>query len=565
MLRLFSAMPKWMDRIIARIARSHARRVYARFVRAAENVDQWQQRALDRALCGVRTSRFARDHGLDSVRTRADLRRAIPLQTYEDVRPYVDRVRDGDTAALFHSSNRVLMFATSSGTTAAQKLIPVTPEFVRQYRRGWNTFGLRVLEDHPAAMLRAILQSSGKFNESFTSAGIPCGAITGLLARTQKKIVRRYYVGAPQIANLADATARYYTLARFGLVRDVAWAVTANPATLIRIAQIANDHAESLIRDIQDGGLNADIVGDDATRGDLARLLRPDRPRAREIERIRAQHGVLRPRDYWKLEFAACWTGGSMGHYLPRLREWYGQIPVRDVGLLASEGRVSIPLEDGAAAGALDVEAACFEFIPSRESDSANPVVLSPRELEAGQDYIVVLTNDAGLVRYRLDDVVRVRGFLKQAPVVEFLHRAGRVASLAGEKLTENQVVAAVDAAAAELGLSLVDFLASPQWSDPPTYRFSFASDGIPAHFVDHLDRKLCAQNDEYSSRRKSGRLGVPICRIVSRDAFRRFEQSLIRSRGSSLEQFKRPCLLTKAGADESVFADDPASESPID
>ena len=53
-----------------------------------------------------------------------------------------------------------------------------------------------------------------------------------------------------------------------------------------------------------------------------------------------------------------------MGHYLERLREWWGAVPVRDVGLLASEGRVSIPLDDDSAVGALDVESAVWEFVP---------------------------------------------------------------------------------------------------------------------------------------------------------------------------------------------------------
>ena len=232
-------------------------------VRAAPDA---QEQALRRALALVAPSEFGRQHALERVRCRADLRAALPLATYEDFRPYIDRVAAGDTGALFAPRQRIEMFATSSGTTAKRKLVPVTPEFVEDYRRGWNTFGLRLLVDHPASVLRAILQSSGRYDEGFTAAGIPYGAITGLMARTQKRIVRRFYVGHPKIPYIDDPVSRYYALMRFAAVRDVAFAITANPATLIRLAETANTHSERLIRDIHDGTLSADAVPDESLR-----------------------------------------------------------------------------------------------------------------------------------------------------------------------------------------------------------------------------------------------------------------------------------------------------------
>ena len=130
-----------------------------------------------------------------------------------------------------------------------------------------------------------------------------------------------------------------------------AFAITANPATLIQMAQTASEHGEALIRDVRDGTLSSRIVGDPPLRLILSAGLKADPGRARELEQLRSQHGALRPRDYWNIDFLACWTGGSMGHYLDRLADWWGPVPVRDIGLLASEGRVSIPLEDDTPTG----------------------------------------------------------------------------------------------------------------------------------------------------------------------------------------------------------------------
>ncbi len=546
-------MPTLFERIAARFAYWHAKRVYESFLNTLRRVDAAQNRALQSVLSRLAGSDYGRRHALASVRSPDDLKHAAPLITYEDLHPYIERLCAGQTSALFSAGERLHMFATSSGTTAQQKLIPVTSEFVRQYRRGWNTFGLKMLSDHPQAVLRAILQSSGRYDERYTPSGVPCGAITGLLARTQKRIVRRYYVGRPEIALLDDAQAKYYTRMRFAVVRDVAFAVTANPATLIRMAQTADQESERLLRDVRDGTLSSELVPDTALRRRLETHLKPMPARARQLARLRSANDSLRPRDYWKLEFLACWTGGSMGHYLERLASWWGMVPVRDIGLLASEGRVSIPLEDDTPAGVLDVQGAFFEFIPTEQWDRQDAETLTARELETGRDYTVVLTNSAGLVRYRLDDVVRVRSWLEQAPVIEFLHRAGRVASIAGEKLTENQVVEAVRVANARLGASEFDFVMAPHWGDPPCYRVT-CSRSVSPEMAEAIDRALSEQNEEYLSRRKSKRLGTLQLRKVEAEAISLMDERLMAARGSSPEQYKRPCLLTQPDEDDRLL-----------
>ncbi|MEW6250459.1 MAG: GH3 auxin-responsive promoter family protein, partial [Planctomycetota bacterium] len=531
-------MSRVVDRIAARLALLHAQRVYGRFVRALKDVERVQGRVLRHVLELVGPGEYARGLGLARVGALRDLQRAAPVVTFEQLAPYIERLANGDTGAMFHPRQAIVMFATSSGTTATPKRIPVTPQFVRDYRRGWNTFGLRLLSDHPRAILRPILQSSGRFDVSRTPGGTPCGAITGLLARTQKRIVRRYYIGRPEIAELESATARYYTSMRLGIVRDVAFAITASPATLIQMARTADEHSEALIRDVHDGTISGEVVDDAAARRALAVGLRPNPGRARELEAIRANAGGrLRPRDYWRLEFLACWTGGSMGYYLERLAAWWGQAPVRDVGLLASEGRVSIPLQDNTPVGVLDVTSAVFEFIPAEQSEVAAPQTIAPRELEAGRDYIVVLTNATGLVRYRLDDVVRVRGFLHQAPLIEFLHRAGRVASIAGEKLTEHQVVAAVADARKCLRIPEFDFVLAPRWDDPPYYRL-ICNGPCSAELCGILDRELSEQNEEYASRRKSGRLGPLRIQVVPAAAIAAMDQHLATMRRANHEQY---------------------------
>jgi hypothetical protein len=543
-----------LNRMAAAAAFWHAGRVFRTFDRATADAQAAQQFALTRALRTTRGSAFARTHRLATVHTPPDLRRALPLHTFEDYRPTIDRVADGDVTALLAPDQRPLMFATSSGTTARQKLIPVTPNFVVDYRRGWNTFGLKLLRDHPAAILRFILQVTGRVEESRTAAGIPVGAITGLLARTQKRIVRRFYVGGPAVADITDPECRYYTLMRLAASKDLAFAITANPATLIRLAQVADQHRTALVRDVHDGTISPDFVPEPTLRRVLSAGLRPDPGRAAALAEAVTQHGSLRPRDIWQVTFLACWTGGSLGHYLGRLADWWGPIPVRDIGLLASEGRVSLPLEDATPAGVLDVTAGLFEFIPLDNVEAPQPETLFAHELSVGERYSVVLSNTTGLLRYRLDDVVEVTGFRGPTPIVRFLHRAGRVSSLAGEKLTEHQVVEAFRATCAKTNLRAFDFQLVPTWGDPPHYRLIVGRQ-LPDAWADAFDEALADQNGEYASRRKSGRLAGCVVIETTPDAFAGLDQAVAARRGSTAEQYKRPCLITDPNHRDQVTA----------
>lgn len=545
----------WLKTIQTHIAYWHARGVFSRFRRGLLDVSSTQARTLQRVLRLVSPSDYGRRLGLERVRTPAEFARAAPLVSYEDLRPVIEEVMAGRSEALFARGTRLHMFATSSGTTAKSKFIPVTTEFIRDYRRGWNTFGLKMLMDHRGAFGRQILQVTGRHDESVSASGLPCGAITGLLARLQKGIVRKFYVGRPDIVQVSDPSARYYTLMRFGIDQDLGFAITANPSTLIRLARIVDAESETMVRDVHDGTLSSRLVPDDALRLRLQQYLRADPRRARELEQFRAARGRLIPADYWHTRFLACWTGGSMSHYLPTVADLWGSLPVRDIGLLASEGRVTIPLADGSPIGVLDASGAFFEFIPLEQREADRPDVLRAEQIEPGHDYVVVLTNTAGLIRYRLDDVVRMHGRFLGAPQLEFLYRAGRVSSLAGEKLTENQVVQAVETVRRELGIEPFDFVLAPRWGDPPYYRVT-VSRQIP-NFSQLLDLALCQVNDEYASRRKSFRINELAVRLAAPAAFRAYDQAQLTQRGSTPEQYKRSYLFTQIDADEIIAASD--------
>ncbi|GJM26553.1 MAG: hypothetical protein DHS20C16_29680 [Phycisphaerae bacterium] len=553
------------DRFRLAIAKSHARRMLSRMLRATENIREKQTETLLEKVRRNASSEYGRAHGFDSIRSEADFRKQIPVTSYEDLQPYIDKVKAGDLGAMFGPGQTVHMFAKTSGTCDSPKYIPVTDHFLAEYRRGWNAFGVKVLMDHPGCFLRPIVQVSSRMDEEYTSGGFPCGAISGLMAATQKRLVRRYYVVPSEIAYVADAMARYYSVLRFSVTTNAAFVVTASPATQLRLAKVGDENAPCLIRDVHDGTIAKEFEIPSDVRRKLERRLTPDPKAASRLESILNSTGRLLPKHYWNLGFLANWTGGTMGLYLRDFPEYFGDVPVRDIGLLASEGRMSIPIEDGSPSGILDVADNYFEFIPKDEYGTNQPTVLGASELEAGQEYFILLTTSAGFYRYDIGDLVRVTGFHREAPLIEFLHKGQHTCSLTGEKLSEKQVVMAFEDVADRFGYEGRNFVLAPKWEPLPHYLLHLESDHglVPARakvLADALDERLCAINIEYKSKRSSGRLGSVQVNLLPHRWLAEYDRVLSRRNRPANEQFKHRFLFSELDADAEFPRNDAGS-----
>ena len=549
-----------LTRIISSAAAATTRRQLRRFLRLLPQCRTTQQKLLATILRTNRASDFGRRHRFHQLSSYSDFTAALPLANYQYFAPYIDRCRQGETSALFGPSQRIIMFAMTSGTTAAAKYIPVTAATAAAYRRGWHIWGIKAISDHYSpSRLRRILQVTSPHDEQHTSAGTPCGAISGLLAANQKPIVRRLYATPPAVAYIPAPTARYYTIMRLAICHDVGFISTANPSTTVTLARTAEHNATDLIRDLHDGALNDSLDLPTSIRNRLASRLRPNQRRAAELEGLLTQHGRLLPRHYWNLAFLANWTGGTLSLYLPQLTEYYGDTPIRDIGLLASEGRISIPVQDNTPAGILDITANFYEFVPADQYDALDdpdaadtlPDHLTPLtadQLQTGQEYYIFLTNFAGLYRYNLGDRIRVADFQDATPIIEFLSKGAHIASLTGEKLTEKQLVDAVRAVATELSLDMTSFIAAPIFAAPPHYRLYFETSATldPPRLdklTQHLDQRLCLANIEYQSKRKSQRLGPIDTHQLPTDYLAQRDQTQIKNNQGRAEQFKHRFL----------------------
>jgi hypothetical protein len=238
-----------------------------------------------------------------------------------------------------------------------------------------------------------------------------------------------------------------------------------------------------------------------------------------------------------------------MKAYLRGYPEFFGETPVRDVGLIASEGRMTIPIEDGTPAGLLDIRHHYFEFIPEEQADREEPETVEATELTEGRNYFIVLTTAGGLYRYNISDLVRCVGYHGTTPLIEFLNKGAHYSSLAGEKLSEHQVIAAVQAAQREAGCALRSYLLLPCWGEPPYYTLLVEENDIDCgEASDRLsaavEEELCRQNDEYANRQETRRLGPVRIARIRRGSWAELQKRRLAKSGGALEQYKQPHLI---------------------
>ena len=367
----------YLSQLIHKLLAKKAEAERAKFDRLASNPARAQSELLLSTLRREAETGFGRDFHFAKIRSVADFQRHVPILKYENLEPYIERIKLGETDALFHRQ-KVLMFSLTSGTVGARKFLPVTKRFVKTHQRGWYLWGLGAFSAYPHLCMGPKIGLAGNPDEFRSPANIPCGSISGLTAKLQNPFIRRTVVLPPDTWQINNTHTKYYMAWRFGLNVPVGMWLTPNPSTHLALAKFGDEHREQLIEDVERGVISEPGIPKSLLRA-RRKLILPNPQRAQELRTIVDHTGHLRPKDVWPgLDLIGCWLGGSVRSYLRFFPEYFGDAAVRDIGLIASEARMTIPLEDDTASGVLEVAGTFFEFIPMEEIDSTQPTVLWP-------------------------------------------------------------------------------------------------------------------------------------------------------------------------------------------
>jgi hypothetical protein len=465
--------------------------------------------------------------GLGTIASLEALRARVPLSDWDSTAPLVERMVAGEADVLV--PGRPIYYATTSGTTGRRKLIPVTSEFVAECRVANRVLYRSMLLAMPGLIRGKRLSLRSPGTEKLSDLA-EAGSITVALGGGVDD--DNLFDAVPAaVFGVRDFALRYRLALRFALQERVTVASAINPSTLHLYATTLAEAADALARGLEDGGFGVDDgVLDDATRAALRARLRSAPDAARRLRESADRHGAPRMIDVFpELQGLVTWKGGASAWWLERLKTSYGDVPILDYGYAASEGCFGAPLSTDGADSVLLPHGHLVELLPEGETDPTRTVFLD--EAEPGGRYEVIVTTSAGLVRYRMNDIVEVTGRFEKAPLAVFRHKAGTMCSITGEKLGEAHVATAL-AAIGFAGPGIVLTPSYPEGGGTPGYRAVVEAgsvDDVDA-FASALDRALQDANEEMQAKRASQRLAPLIVETVPAGAFaahrrRRVEQ----------------------------------------
>ncbi|MGI6458247.1 MAG: GH3 auxin-responsive promoter family protein [bacterium] len=506
------------------------RRSVNRFLTATWNPLQYQTDTLMRMLRKNENTRYGKRYGFSTIRTIQEYQKQVPVVNYETLKDEMEQIVNGERN-IFTAENPI-MFAQTSGTTGKPKFIPVTPtcqgKVHQDVMRVWLYHAQR---DHPDIFDSKIVSLVSPAIEGYTPAGIPYGSTSGHIYKNIPALIKKSYSIPYSVFEIRDYQAKYYTIMRIALEHDVRCLTTANPSSILKMCEKANEFSEDIIQDIQDGKLSENYEIEPGIRTEVEADLHPNPTRARELQEFRSRrNGKLLPGDYWQnLSLIGCWKGGTVGYYLDRFPDWFNpdgvrNVPVRDWGYLASEVRGSVPLSDEGSAGVLTVASNFFEFVDLEEleaspDDYTRWNFLTAQQLEDGREYYIFITTTAGLYRYDINDVVRVEGRLNHTPQIYFVRKGRGMTNITGEKVSVNQIITSIQQAAQTSGVLVKHFKAEADMENCRyILRVELAHPGDQSsqkHFLQAFDKHLKGSNIEYKSKRESLRLYPPVLHLM--------------------------------------------------
>jgi hypothetical protein len=516
------------------------------FEKQCRNPRTAQEKLLRHILEKNKDTAFGRKYGFGRIKTLRTFQKRVPICAYEDLKPYIDAERRGQRGQL--TAEKPVLFAMTSGTTGDSKYIPVTPESRKAKADLMKVWVSALYKDHPEIFSERVLSIVSPEVEERAPDGTPCGAESGHAYRNIPSPVRKLYSCPYEVFEIEDYESRYYTLLRITAAQSLSLIVTVNPSTLLVLCERLEQHTRSIIRDVRQGGLSRHIKVSRKIREKIEPYLKPDPKRAEELQQIASQHHKkLTPKLIWpKLAAIACWQGGSVKAYLEKLGPYFPEsIPIRDLGYLASEHRGSVPLVDDDSTGVLAITTNVYEFFPAeKEREPRRTELLTVGEVELGKRYRVYVTTLGGLYRYDMNDIIEIVALHKKTPTIRFVQKSKGMVSFTGEKLSEAQVLSAVEQAFAPVK-GKYEFISAvgEMNGHGPRYAFLTEFNKVPGasqlkEIVQALDDSLSGQNSEYASKRKSLRLEPPVLRVVRRGEFDKYRKRKV-SDGRPDGQFK--------------------------
>ncbi len=497
---------------LTKIARPFLKHRMVAFDRYDTQAESIQRAVLAKLVRQAADTEWGNSHAYDSIKNYENFAKHVPVNTYEDLKGFIDRMRHGEKDILW--PGRVRWYAKSSGTTNDKsKFIPVSKQGLDKihYYGGEDTV-IGYMRNYPGSRIMdgRTLILGGSHAPNYNTPGTLVGDLSAILIENITPFINILRIPSKKVALLSDFEEKRNRIAEAAIgknVTNISGVPSWMMSLLTRVLEISGkDSIDQVWPNLEvffHGG-----VAFTPYREQYKRMIRSDKM-----------------------------------HYM----ETYN----------ASEGFFGIQLDPNDTAMTLMIDYDVFyEFIPMEELDSECPTALPLWEVEPGKNYAMVISTSCGLWRYMIGDTVR---FTQKNPYK--FHISGRTKSFInafGEELIVDNAEKGLERACSETGASVREYTAAPVYMDENgrcNHQWVIEFEKKPASveaFAKILDTALQNINSDYEAKRYKDLTLQPLQIVVARE---NLFHDWLKSKGKLGGQHKVPRLNNKRDIIEEILA----------
>jgi hypothetical protein len=416
---------------------------------------------------------FGKFYGFDKIDTYEAYKSAVPVQDYEQLKPYITRILEGEQQVLWPSE--IKWFAKSSGTTSDKsKFIPVSFEALDECQfQGARDLVTQYCHLYPDTKIfeGKSLMIGGSHEVNKLSSDSFYGDLSAVMMNNLPFWVNMLRTPRPEIALMPDWEDKMEKMAHATLEENVTSISGVPTWTILLMKRVMELKNADTIHDVwpnlelfMHGGVNFD-------------------PYKSEFEKL---------------------TRGKKIHFMESYNASEGFFGIQDT-LFGEENMLLMPNYG-----------VFYEFIPIQELHKDNPISYSLAEVETGTTYALLISTNAGLWRYAIGDTLE---FTSLKPFrFKIKGRTKLFINAFGEELMIENAEKAITLACQETASSVFEFTAAPKYisngqKGAHEWWIEFKNEPEDLNlFTQTLDKHLKSVNSDYEAKRAGDlALGCPI------------------------------------------------------
>jgi len=459
-----------------------------------------QRESLIKLVDKAKNTEYGKQYDFGSIKSIEDFQKRVPVQNYDGLKPYIERLLKGEQNILWPSEIR--WFAKSSGTTSDKsKFIPVSSEALEDchFRGGKDILALYTTNYPETGIFSGkglTLGGSHQINKINNQSFF--GDLSAILIENLPFWANFIKTPSQEIALLSEWEEKLEKISEATIKENVTSIAGVPSWTLVLIKYILEKTGKDNLLEVWPGLelFNHGGVSFEPYREQFKKLIPSEK--MNYMETYNASEGFFAIQDY----------------------------PTREDMLLMLDYGIF------------------YEFIPMDELEKEHPKALHIGEVEQDKNYAVVISTNGGLWRYLIGDTIMFTSLYPHK--IKISGRTKHFINAFGEEIIIENAEKALQEACENTGALIKDYTAAPifmkddqkgghQW----LIEFEKEPEN-PAQFNEILDLALQKVNSDYEAKRyKDITLDKPVLTIAKKNLF----YTWLKSKGKVGGQNKVPRL----------------------